>query len=343
LLEHVVRWTAILALPAMLMPAFSTPSLADGRHDGSHPKIDGLIGVRLLEAATSRMDDPRARTYIDDHVNPGATFSRRFAVENTSDRAQEVQLYPAAATIQKGIFTFASGRTPNELTNWISLSRSMLHLSPHSQQTVRARISVPPNAVRGEQYAVIWAEVSTAPPGPHGNIALVNRVGIRTYLDVGPGGEPPSDFVIDGVDSGRTDHDQPQVTAQVHNTGERALDISGRLDLFDGPSGLRAGPFRITRSTTLAPGQRGSVAAVLAGDDLPDGPWRFRLTLQSGRVIRTSTGSLTFEPGGWAALDSPLPLGLIAVGLLAGIAVITLGTLTRRRRTRVNAPEATRQ
>jgi hypothetical protein len=335
------RWAAILALPALLVPvalsAFSAPAVADGRDDGSHPKIDGLIGVRLLEAAASRMDDPRARAYIDDHVNPGATFSRQFAVENTSGKSLDVQLYPAAATIQKGVFAFAAGRTPNDLTTWISLSRPMLHLGPHSQEVVKARISVPPGAVRGEQYAVIWAEVASDPPGPRGNIALVNRVGIRTYLDIGPGGEPPSDFVIDGVNSGRTDHDQPRVTAMVHNTGERALDIGGTLDLFDGPSGLRAGPFRVTQSTTLAPGQSGSVAAVLAGDDLPDGPWKFRLTLQSGRVTRTTTGSLTFKPGSWAVLDSPLPLGLIATGVLAGIAVTSLAVLTRRRRTVANA------
>ncbi|MGH3391637.1 MAG: hypothetical protein ACRDOO_22435 [Actinomadura sp.] len=341
--EHAIRSARsvpILALlTALLSAMFAAPAGADIGRDGSHPKIDGLIGVRLLEAATSRMDDPRARTYIDDHVNPGTTFSRRFAVENTSGKPQDVQIYPAAATIQKGIFTFAPGRTQNDLTTWITLDRAKLRLRPHSQETVRAKISVPPNAVRGEQYAVIWAEVASAPPGPRGNIALINRVGIRTYLDVGPGGEPPSDFTINGITTERTDDDHPKVTAMVNNTGERALDISGRLDLFDGPSGLRAGPFRITQSTTLAPGQQGTVAAVLAGgDDLPDGPWKFRLTLQSGRVTRTTTGSLTFKPGNWtASLDSPLPLALAAIGVVAGVGLIITASVLRRRRNRVRA------
>lgn len=338
--EHAIRsarsLTIVALLTALLSAAFSAPAGADGARDGSHPKIDGLIGVRLLEAATSRMDDPRARIYIDDHVNPGTTFSRRFAVENTSDRPQDVQIYPAAAAIRKGIFTFAPGRTQNDLTTWISLDRPKLRVRPHSQETVKATISVPPRAVRGEQYAVIWAEVASAPPGPRGNIALVNRVGIRTYLDVGPGGEPPSDFIIDGVTTERSEDDHPKVTAMVHNTGERALDLSGRLSLFDGPSGLRAGPFRTTQSTTLAPGQRGSVAAVLAGgDDLPDGPWKFRLTLQSGRVTRTTTGSLTFKPGNWAArLDSALPFALAAIGIVAGAGLIIAASVLRRRRSR---------
>lgn len=40
---------------------------------------------------------------------------------------------------------------------------------------------------------MVWAE--TASTGS-GNVRRVDRVGIRVYLDVGPGGEAPSDFAI---------------------------------------------------------------------------------------------------------------------------------------------------
>jgi hypothetical protein len=55
--------------------------------------------------------------------------------------------------------------------------------------TATVRIAVPKNAPPGEQLGVIWAEArSTADAA--GSVVQVNRVGIRIYLSVGPGGAP---------------------------------------------------------------------------------------------------------------------------------------------------------
>lgn len=133
----------------------------------------------------------------------------------------------------------------------------------------------------------------------------------------------------------RTEDGDARVVAEVRNTGERAIDLRGQLSLSDGLDSLSAGPFRITDGPTLAPGHRANVVVALSGR-LPDGPWKFRLTVQSGTITRTASGTLTFpEKRGMrglpAALDSPLPLTLTVTGSLVVLAALVLLVLSIRR------------
>jgi hypothetical protein len=164
---------------------------------------------------------------------------------------------------------------------------------------------------------------------------MVNRVGIRVYLDIGPGGDPPSDFRIAQLTPGRTEDGMPVVKATVNNTGERALDLGGRMWLSDGPGGLNAGPFPAQVGTTLAPGDSAPVMVML-DNRLPDGPWKVKLMLESGRVHHTVTGTLAFpgKPATWglpAILDSFLPWALVIMGSLATVAVALLLVFAVRR------------
>lgn len=319
-------------LAIVLHAAVVAPAAAAGDPRRHRPE---RFGIRLLEIPENRLDDPRSHAFIVDHVNPGTTFTRRLEVFSTSPERQHVNVYPAAARVGDEGFTFAPGRTGNELTSWITLDRTSVDLPPHGHVPVRATVAVPPTASKGERYAVIWAEISSASPGPSGNIALVNRVGVRTYLDVGPGGEPPTSFRIGEVTAGRTDDGQPRLVAEVGNTGERAIDLEGEVRLSEGPSALSAGPFRGTRATTLPPGGHGQVT-VLLGDDLPAGPWRFRLTLRSGRVSRTATGTITFPAAGERAVaeGDPSPAVLAACAAVAVAAAVLLVVNLRRFRRR---------
>ena len=243
-----LRWPAsAMLLMLALHLSGATPATADG----------GAIGISLVGTPPDRTDDPRARLFIDDHVDPGTTFTRRLRVDNTSRTPQHVTLYAGAAGISGHRFTFAPGATGNELTSWITLDRSRLDLKAHSGEPVKATIAVPPWAAKGERYAVIWAQVASVARSRGANIAMVNRVGIRTYLDVGPGGEPPSDFRISDPHPRRTPDGRRELVATVRNTGERAIDLDGQLSLFGGPSSLQAGPFPAVRGTTLAPGEQG--------------------------------------------------------------------------------------
>nr|WP_152992339.1 hypothetical protein [Nonomuraea pusilla] len=327
---------ALLALPSLL----AVPAVA-----ASGPAApEGTLSIRLLEIPANRVDDVRAQRFIVDHVNPGTTFTRRLELRSTSDRPQQVQVYAAAAGIDQGRFTFAPERAQNELTSWIRLDRPAVTLPPNGSARVRATVAVPAGASRQERYAVIWAQTA-APPGAGAGISVVNRVGIRVYLDVGPGGEPPSDFRVSEVVPQRTGDGRPALVARVANTGQRALDLDGTLMLTGGPSSLSAGPFPVGTGTTLAPGGQADVT-VVTGADLPDGPWRFRLELASGWVERTAEGTLTFPAragsrGLPAALDGPAGRTTVAAVLVAGLAGaaawIVRGRL-RARRARFHRP-----
>ncbi|MFB9679324.1 hypothetical protein [Streptosporangium vulgare] len=135
-----------------------------------------------------------------------------------------------------------AGRPWNELVSWTSLDRDSVDLPPGGTATAQVTIKVPPIASRGERFGVVWAEVAAEPDDAH-PVRVVNRVGIRVYLGIGPGGEPPSDFRIEKLTPVRTPDGSPQLEALVHNTGERTLDMNGPLSPTDGPGGLQAGPF----------------------------------------------------------------------------------------------------
>jgi hypothetical protein len=292
-----------------------------------------------VEAPLDRHSDPRAQRYIVDHLPPGTIIRRQIRVKNQTADQQRIDLYAAAATVEKERFQFGEGRANNELTSWISLDRTRLDLAPGEEAPVRVTIQVPSDASRGERYAVVWASVSSK-PRPSANVKQVHRTGIRVYLDVGPGGEPPSDFTIGNLTPARDRQGQPSVAIQVTNTGERALDISGEVTLSDGPAGSRAGPFAVVQDPTLAPGQSGTVVVRFPGE-LPNGPWKIDVALASGLVRHTATGTVTFPDPGEVGRPSNLfaPLGtrrgLIGASLMVGLlSVAALAIAARRSRQR---------
>ncbi|MGW0994820.1 peptidase [Streptomyces sp. NPDC002523] len=338
------RYWVLLLVLAFVQAAGVMPAAGHevpGAPSGRHPAAGRTIGIKLLDAPESRRADPRAHAYIVDHVAPGSTIERRVEVTNESSTPMHVDVYAAAATIAKGEFTFAPQRTPNELTGWTSLDRADLELAAFQTARVRTTIRVPRDAAAGERYGVIWAQTGTGTDRSH-NLAMLGRVGVRMYVDVGPGGEPPSDFRIERLYPTRARDGRGEVRARIHNTGGRALDISGALSLSDGPGRLRAGPFSAAKTgTTLAPGDLAE-AVVPLDARLPDGPWTAALTLRSGMVEHTERATVTFPttPGSAGAVaaaaaqqghfNTPVVAGLSVLVLTA--LCLPLSTFLRRRR-----------
>ena len=123
----------------------------------------------------------------------------------------------------------------------------------------------------------MWSGPKPAPPpAAGGGIIQVSRVGIRLYLSVGPGGAPAADFTIDSLTAQRSPDGRPMVLATVRNTGGRALDMNGTLELLDGPrvgsARDRSRPLSVRR---LAIGDTEPVTIIL-DDELPAGPWDAR-------------------------------------------------------------------
>jgi hypothetical protein len=288
------------------------------------------IGIRLLDAPSNRSNDARAREYIVDHVAPGTTITRHLEVSNNTTTAGQVQLYAAAANVSGGTFQFGEARASNDLSTWTTIDPATVSPPSASKSQATVTIAVPATANPGERYAVVWAELPAAVP-PGGGIAAVNRVGIRIYLSVGAGQEPASDFVITSVEARRDAQGNPAVAATVHNTGGRALDLSGELTLANGPGGLSAGPFAANLGTTLGIGQTDPVLVIL-DRAIPAGPWDARITLRSGAVEHVATARITF-PSADATASRPVAThtnGSGGSGLLpelVGIAALILATL----------------
>lgn len=290
-----MRRTAIFLLMAgaLVAPAISASAQTPSPSSGAG------VGIRLLEAPTARENDPRAKRSIVDHVKPGASFSRKFEVSNTTQNRRTVQIYAAAADVQGGTFVHADGKTQNELSSWITLTMSSADLAAGQKVEPVLTVTVPRDASEGERYAVVWAELPPRTP-PGGGVAVVNRVGIRVYLSVGGGGEPATDFVIESLTATRNSSKRPVVQATVRNTGGRALDLTGKLTLTDGPGGLRAGPFDANVGTTLAIGASAPVAVPL-DPSLPDGPWKATIEMTSSTTTRRATATITFPSAAGAS------------------------------------------
>lgn len=293
-----LRRLVTLTLLALVCQAFSVTQAGalPPSNGGSAPA--GRVGIQLLDAPVSRKGDPRAQVYIVDHLHPGAVIARHVQVVNKTSQTEHFGLYPAAASIRSGKFLAGAGRAGNELTGWISLDRAALDVPAGGTGRALVSIRVPKNASQGERYGVIWAQVAAKPSAGH-SVAVTSRVGVRIYLDVGPGGEPRSDFTVERLTAVRTPDGTPQLVATVHNTGKRALDMTGSLHLRDGPGGTNAGPFQVRPGETPAPGTSVKVTVPLR-PDLPAGPWTGTLTLRSGLVKHSVTTRFTFPAPGKA-------------------------------------------
>lgn len=246
-------------------------------------------------------------------------------MSNDTTKSQFVQLYPGAGSIEDGNFKFAEGRAANELTTWTTINPIIVSPQPGSERTATVAIAVPADASPGERYAVVWAELPAAVPAG-GGIAAVNRVGVRIYLSVGEGGEPASDFAVTSFEARRDGERNPVVAATVHNTGGRALDLSGELRLTNGPGGLSAGPFEAKLGTTLGVGQTEPVLVTL-DPAIPAGPWDARIVLRSGLTEREASARITF-PAAAESSSGPVATGADAAGrswlMSAAVAIAAL-------------------
>jgi len=106
---------------------------------------------------------------------------------------------PSGANIHDGSFTGAEDRRQNELSTWISVTPEARQLGLYKKAT---------------------ADVTTTAPAD-GGVTQVNRVGIRIYVSIGPGGAPPSDFKVTSLTAARDPDGALIVQATVRNTGKR--------------------------------------------------------------------------------------------------------------------------
>jgi hypothetical protein len=331
----------VIAIGA-LVASFTPSSAANASPASVSSAADALptpsgIGIRLLDVPTDALSDPRARAYIIDNVAPGGTIARRILIENNTDSVQTVRVYAGAATVTGDAFVGAKGKTANELSSWTSPALSTVTIAARASSEDLITVAVPSTATEGERYAAIWAETRSTAAGADAGptVTTVGRVGVRVYLSVGAGNGPQSSFTISDLKSHRASDGTAVITATVHNTGGRAIDISGSLRLTDGPGSLSAGPFDLAKVVTLAPGKSGTVSVPLAAG-LPRGPWTATITAKSGLLSQTLSDTITFPPAGNSGstdASAGVPVALIVIGaVILLLLVAALIWYLRRRR-----------
>jgi hypothetical protein len=321
---------SLMLVIAVAAAALASP-LAGSAQAASGPGT-AKFGIRLVDVPVDEANNPRAYRYIIDHLHPGTTIRRRVQIANLSSSAARITVYPDAAVIRAGYFVGDVGETPSALTTWITMSRPSVTLGPNARAMVTVTIKVPRTASPGNLYGVIWAQESS--PGKTGNginLIEVNRVGIRIYLSIGPGGPPPVNFDITSITGTRSARGQPVVSAEIHNTGGQAVDVTGNLKLTGGPGGLSAGPYQ-EPGMTLAPGQSEPIRVFL-DKQLPDGPWQALIALTSGITQRSAGATIDFSPAGPANRRYLIWAAILVLVLLAGSAAWLIRRKIRNRRT----------
>ena len=295
------------------------------------------FGVRLVNVPVSEAHNPRALRYIVDYLPVGSVIHRRIMVLNQESGRARFAVYPDAARITAGYFIGDAGHTRSELASWIHIAHPVVTLRAHTSVMDMVTIRVPRGATRGEHYGVIWVQQTARARTPRGfTINEVARVGIRVYLAVGRGGAPPTNFTISDSAGHRTAQGRPVLTAEVHNTGGRAVDLDGTARLTDGPGGTSAGPVRVNRIITLAPGQTYPVT-FLPGRRLPSGPWKATITLASGFTKRSASATILFGGRLTASIWSRPSTMAVLGALVLGIPVLIAAGLRRRIRPRRRA------
>jgi hypothetical protein len=311
-------WVAVAMLGGLVAP-----------HAAAAQSGSNAIGIRLVDAPANGTVDPRAKLYIVENVAPGGTIHRRVEVANSTPNPLTIQLYAAGAQLEQGQFKPLDGRTANDLAGWTSVTPPSIDLAPNTKSTAMVDIAVPSDAPGGERYAAVWAEL---PPTRSGGVTNVNRVGVRMYLSVGGGAEPASDFTVSGLRAGRNNAGHQIVTADVANTGGRAVDVVGQLRLTG--RGLDAGPYPSTGTVTLSPTQQATLS-VSVRPRVPRGPWDATLTATSGSLARTANGRLVFANAPPASTGADY--GWLWV-VLAAAGLVVLGGLFLVFRRRMASP-----
>jgi hypothetical protein len=251
------------------------------------------FGVRLVDVPVSEAHNPRGLRYIIDFLRPGMVISRRILVMNQESKQAHLSVYPDAAHIKNGYFIGDAGHARSELTGWITVQHPSVNLRPGASIMDRITIRVPRLATRGEHYGVIWVQQTARVHGRGVGVTEVARAGIRIYLAIGRGGAPPTKFAVNSIAGHRSPKGRLYLTALVHNTGGRAVDLSGTMRLTNGPGGTTAGPFSAQQVITLAPGQSDSMTFV-PPRRLPIGPWRAEIKLVSGLTVERASATIIF-------------------------------------------------
>ncbi|KAA0918920.1 hypothetical protein [Dietzia sp. ANT_WB102] len=325
--------TALLV--AVVLAILVSSGVAQAQEDS------GGFGIRIGEVPVNLADNPRAATYIIDNVPPGKRLERQIVVSSTMAERTTFDLYVGAAHVNDEGYQAEPRGATNALTTWTSLDKTEVTLDPGQEEVVTVSVDVPADAPEIEQYALIWMSTKVDENNPDA-VQAVSRVGIRMYLSVGTGDGPRPSFSIDSLLPIRLGDGTAAVKAVLENSGARAVEVSGTLDLTDGPGGLSV-PAVESGGKTIPADSRGElIIEVPNSGEFPAGPWSASVTLDSGYGKETAAAEISFPDQGEG---EPVPVkgGLSAAAWIAlgvGAALLVALLALWRRRSSTSAADA---
>lgn len=287
----------------------------------------GGFGIRIGEVPVNLADNPRAATYIVDNVPPGKRIERQIVVSSTMPERTTFDLYVGAARVDDDGYQAEPPGATNALTTWTALDKNEVTLDPGQEEVVTVFVDVPADAPEVEQYALVW--MSTRVDDTNADaVQAVSRVGIRMYLSVGDGDGPRPSFSIISLLPIRLDSGSAAVKAILENTGARAVEVAGTLDLTDGPGGLSV-PAIESEGKTIPPGSRGELLiAVPDSGSFPAGPWSAEVTLDSGYGKEVAAAEISFpDEGEGEQVEVSSGLSAAAWAALAIVIALIVGLL----------------
>ena len=218
------RASAAVAVLASTLLSFAAPAAAAETGEFS------LRPIRSADAA------PRDRSYVVRTVRPGQELTDRLEAVNLTDRPLELAIAAVDATILAD-GSFAPGTKAEADGRWLAVSPTRVRVPARGTSPVELRLRIPADASPGDHVAAVVAQrADGATTSGGGNVRLVQRVGVRTYLTVErPPGQPPARRAFElrdlrwvGAPAART------FEVDVANTGELLVEPLGTLTIARG-------------------------------------------------------------------------------------------------------------
>ncbi|GGR13756.1 DUF916 domain-containing protein [Agromyces mediolanus] len=315
----------LLAAPLALAGALSAPLPAVAEGAGGEAPVTWSVAP-----ATEQGADGRA--WVELELDPGATVTEHLAVRNLGDAPVVFALGAA-----DGYFTpsgrfnmLASDAESVDAGTWIALPETV-EVAAGGTAVVPFTVTVPERATPGDHAAGVAASITSVAEGDGATLGVESRVGFRVMTRVSGELEPGLAVAAGGGYRLSWNPFAPgaiELSAELENTGNVRLALDPSAEA--GGARRTADGVAEGQRVELLPGERRTVRFTMPA------VWP---TVLAGAVLRVEGGAI--DPSGEAAGIDPvvrevtiwaLPVPQLAV--LAGAALLALGILLGRRRSR---------
>lgn len=188
----------------------------------------GIGGV----PANPRDDNPRSSSIFVYKLDRGESIDDAVQVVNNTDETKTLLIYAVDAKVASG-GSFACAQKaeqPIATGSWINVAQNQVTLTPGGKENVSFKLTVPDNAVPGEQNGCIVIQDATSEPVDQGNgIKLSFRSAIRVAVTIP--GKIQKDLNFTGFNVARLDDDRLRLSASLRNNGNVSLDTDVRTKL----------------------------------------------------------------------------------------------------------------